>query len=270
MGIKGYKAFNADLTCLGFQYKIGETYEKADCKLCSCGFHFCTNIADCFKYYSSGDARFAEVEALGKIIRSKDDSKCVTDKIRIVKEIPRATAVDMSNSGNRNSGDCNSGDYNSGDRNSGNWNSGDCNSGDCNSGDRNSGNCNSGDWNKCDYSAGCFNTEIQTITMFNKPSTWTMEDYWKSTAYDILNRMPGEYIDLIWTYSADMTAEEKEAHPDHETTGGFLKSVKIEADRQEWWNKLTKREKTEVMGLPNFDAEIFEECTGICVKGERE
>ena len=40
--VKGYKGFNQDLTCRGFQYEIGKTYEyNGEIELCSSGFHFC-------------------------------------------------------------------------------------------------------------------------------------------------------------------------------------------------------------------------------------
>jgi hypothetical protein len=55
----GYKAFDSNLMCKGFQYEIGKTYEfDGDIELCSAGFHFCENITDCFYYYS-GEGRHA-------------------------------------------------------------------------------------------------------------------------------------------------------------------------------------------------------------------
>ena len=39
--MKGYKVFNSDWTCRGFQYEVGKTYEedvKPEC--CERGFHF--------------------------------------------------------------------------------------------------------------------------------------------------------------------------------------------------------------------------------------
>lgn len=39
--IKGYKGFNKNLQCRGFQYRIGKEYEeKGNIKTCSNGFHF--------------------------------------------------------------------------------------------------------------------------------------------------------------------------------------------------------------------------------------
>ena len=177
------------------------------------------------------------------------------------------------NSGDWNSGDWNSGNWNSGYRNSGDWNSGDCNSGDCNSGDWNSGNwnsgnCNSGDrnsgdWNKCDCSSGCFNTEIQKMYLFNKLSDWTYEDWLHSKARQILYGVPMNT--LAYIQFSDMTKEEKAAHPQAETTGGYLKETDGSKRVQQWWNELSNDEKSIVKAIPNFDKAIFKEITGIDV-----
>ena len=171
--MKGYKVFNPDWTCRGYQFEVGKTFtEDVTPVCCNSGFHFCTKISDCFNYYTfNSDNKVAEVEALGEIDTNNDDSKCSTNKIHIIREITWHEVLDLvnlgkactgfRNSGNRNSGDCNSGNYNSGD-----WNSGDCNS----------GNYNSGDWNKTCFSNGCFNTELPKIFLFNKPSDWTYQD----------------------------------------------------------------------------------------------
>ena len=40
--IKGYKVFNKDWTCRGFQYKVGKTFKhNENIKMCDRGFHFC-------------------------------------------------------------------------------------------------------------------------------------------------------------------------------------------------------------------------------------
>ena len=170
------------------------------------------------------------------------------------------------NSGNKNSGDCNSGNKNNGDCNSGDYNSGDYNSGDGNSGDWNSGDGNSGDWNKTCFSNGCFNTELPKIFLFNKPSDWTYQDWLDSDARYILMNCPTDINE--WVRDDDMTDEEKEQHPEYSVTGGFLKNVEVEGERQEWWDGLTKEEKDIVMSLPNFDKNIFKEITGIDVEAD--
>ena len=253
----GYKGFDKDLKCRGFQYEVGKTYEiDGKIELCERGYHFCKNISDCFRYYDQSNARFAKIEALGEVIQADDDSKCVTDKIKILEEIPREEAVRMSNSGNRNSGN-----WNSGNRNSGNWNSGECNSGECNSGD-----WNSGDWNISSYNNGCFMSVKPMIMMFNKPTDWTIEDWWSSEAREVMQNCPVDYVDTRWVFESNMTEYEKKEHPEYETTGGYLEIVKHKADRQAWWNGLSADDKWAVMSLPNFDPDVFYECTGIRVK----
>jgi hypothetical protein len=290
--MKGFKVFNSDWTCRGFQFEVGKTFtEDVTPVCCDRGFHFCTKAADCFKYYDfNPDNKVAEVEALGDIDTNNDDSKCCTNKIHIIREITWQEVLDLvnlgkactglcnsgdcnsgnRNSGNRNSGDCNSGNRNSGDCNSGDCNSGDCNSGDCNSGNRNSGNRNSGnrnsgDWNKTCFSNGCFNTESPKIFLFNKPSDWTYQDWLNSNARYILMDCPSNV--LAWVWDDDMTDEEKEQHPEYSVTGGFLKHIEKETGRQMWWDGLSDRKKDIVMQLPNFDKDIFKEITGITVEG---
>ena len=91
--MKGYKVFNLDWSCRGFKYKVGETYKmNAMPELCRTGFHFCTNLKDCFKYYPySESTKIAEIEALGDIdfrIGDMGDTKHCTNEIKIVREIP--------------------------------------------------------------------------------------------------------------------------------------------------------------------------------------
>ena len=175
------------------------------------------------------------------------------------------------NSGNRNSGDCNSGNRNSGNRNSGDCNSGDCNSGNRNSGNRNSGNRNSGDWNSGDwnntnFSNGCFNTVEPTIHLFNKPSSWTYRDWLNSEARYLMNQIQRDILE--WVYLLDMTDEEKAAHPEAETTGGYLKELDNSECAVIWWRSLDQRKKNVIMAIPNFDKAIFKEITGIDVDAD--
>ena len=134
--MKGFKVFNPDWTCRGFQFEVGKIYEEDVTPVCcDRGFHFCTKAADCFDFYSfNPENKVAEVEALGEV--DSDGKKSCTDKIHIIRELTWHEVLDLVNLGK----DC----------------TGFCNTGDCNSGNRNTGNCNSGDWNKASYSNGCF------------------------------------------------------------------------------------------------------------------
>ena len=294
--VRGYKVFNSDWTCNGFQYEVGKIFEE-DVTPCTCdrGFHFCENAADCFSYYNfDSKNKVAEVIALGEV--DTDGKKSCTNKIQIVREIPwqeLLTIVNIGkdctglcntgdwntgdwntgnwNTGNCNTGNCNTGDWNTGDWNTGNWNTGNCNTGNwntgnCNTGNWNTGNCNTGnwntgDWNKSSFNTGCFNTEKPKIMLFNKPSDFTYQDWLNSDARCLLNQIP-KYV-VEWIYSYNMTDEEKVAHPTHETTGGYLKVLDEDECGQLWWGSLSEHEKNIIKAIPNFDAAIFEQCTGI-------
>ena len=279
--IKGYKVFNPDWTCKGKQYTCPGTFEEdVNPSVCNVGMHFCKNAADCFRYYDfDPNNHVAEVIAHGTVAEGED--KCATNKLEIVREIPWAEVLEIvntgkactgrcnsgnRNSGNRNSGDWNSGDWNSGNRNSGDWNSGNRNSGDWNSGDWNSGNWNSGDWNKTSFSNGCFNTVSPKIYMFNKPTDWTLEHWLNCRARYLLNQIDDCPLEYIWFDS--MTDEEKAAHPEAETTGGYLKERTTADNARKWWAGLSADDRNIIFSLPNFDAAIFKEITGIDVDAE--
>ena len=295
---KGFKVFNEDWTCNGFQYEVGGTYEMKESPICcNRGFHFCTKLNDCFNYYAfNSNNKVAEVEAIGEVVSDSGDTKHCTNKIKIVRELTWHEVLDLVNmgkdctgrcnsgnrnsgnrnsgdwnSGNRNSGNRNSGDWNSGDWNSGNRNSGDCNSGDCNSGNRNSGdwnsgdcnsgNRNSGDWNDTSFSNGVFNTKEPNIYMFDELTEMTYRDWLNHPARFILNGVP--FDELRWVYSEDMTDDEKKEHPEHDVTGGFLKEFDYSKNRQNWWDELDTDDKKTIKSLPNFNKEKFERIVGI-------
>lgn len=89
--MKGYKVFNSDWTCRGFQYEVGKTYEMDEKpRICRQGFHFCKKLKDCFYYYPfNSNTKIAEVEMLGDFDNDMIDltSKMCTNKIKILREI---------------------------------------------------------------------------------------------------------------------------------------------------------------------------------------
>ena len=170
------------------------------------------------------------------------------------------------NSGYRNNGDYNSGYRNNGDYNSGDYNSGDYNSGNCNSGDYNSGYRNNGDYNSGDYNSGMFNTDEPCMRMFNKETNIKYSDFILSEDYPSFKG-----FDLcIWVNEEIMTSEEKKEHPSYKTTGGYLKKVEYKDAWAIFWKKTTEENRQKFLNLPNFDADIFEEITGIDVNKEEE
>jgi len=86
--IKGYKGFDKDLKCRGFQYEVGKEYVTDSAIACTTGFHCCENPFDVFGYYAPCDDngsmnRFCEVEAGGDIDTSKEDKiSCTHLKVK--------------------------------------------------------------------------------------------------------------------------------------------------------------------------------------------
>jgi hypothetical protein len=89
--IPAIKGFNRDLTCRGFQFEPGKTYEQAGTiRACSNGFHSCpidgdTSPLSVFEYYAPGVSRYFEVTASGAADR--EGNKIASASITIGVEI---------------------------------------------------------------------------------------------------------------------------------------------------------------------------------------
>ena len=289
----GYKAFDENLQCRGFQFEVGKTYEtgraKEDLRLCSdTVFHFCRELhrIENVSNYCISKSRVCEVIAEGDVVT--DGDKFGTNKLFILREIPREELNEYNNwnsgscnsgnwnSGSWNSGNCNSGSWNSGNCNSGNWNSGNWNSGSCNSGGWNSGNwnsgscnsgnwnsgdCNSGGWNSGNWNSGYFNSDSPLVRIFNKETNIPLDDIdFPSFLYFNLT---------VWVSHDTATEEEKEAHKTEiETCGGFLKTLSYKEAFRIAWNKASKEEHKKLLKLPNWNNEIFKDISGIDAEDE--
>ena len=238
--VKGYKVFNPDWTCSPNgntkQYTCPGKFEEDITPVrCGHGMHFCRKASDCFNYYNfDPENKVAEVIAYGDIVEEGD--KCCTNKLEIVREIPWQELLTIVNTGKGCTGLENTGDWNT------------------------------GDWNTASYNTGCFNTEEQKIMLFNKPSKMTYREWIDSDASCLLNQISKDVVE--WVYEEYMTDEEKAANPTYETTGGYLKVLDESECGQIWWDSLSERQKNIIKSIPNFDAEIFEQCTGIKVVKE--
>ena len=276
----GYKAFDKNLCCRGFQYEVGKTYTKdtpkENLRCCSdTGFHFCRELSAIERSsdYKLSESRICEILA-GDYVR--DDEKYCTNSITILREITGDEKNEILNSGDwnsgnrnsgyRNSGDWNSGNWNSGyrnsgDWNSGNWNSGNCNSGDCNSGYRNSGNWNSGDCNSGDWNSGYFNSNEPNARMFNKMTNIKVSEV----------KIPDwcRFDLTVWVSHDTASDEEKIKHKrEIETSGGFLRSLDYKDAWRLAWNKASVEERKKLFDLPNWNNEVFKEITGIDAEKE--
>ena len=223
--------------CRNFQYKVGETFRhEGEITVCEKGFHFCQKIADCFNYYSfNSDNKVAEIKATGKIKTYGD--KSVTDEIKIVREISWHEVLNLANEGKNCTG------YH-------------------NAGNSNSGNHNSGDWNSCDFSNGFFNSISPPIYAFNKPLNTSRREFLE---YDGVHILAERYTNNTWISAYKMTDEEKKTHPDYEAMGGYLKTVDFKTACKNMWDGPSMKEKQKVCEIPNFDASVFNEITGIDV-----
>jgi hypothetical protein len=270
MSVKGFKVFNPDFTCHGFQYAENTKFKfNGAIKICSSGFHFCEKASDCFSYYPFEPKNIVcEVEGLGKIESEESDSKKCTDEILIGRKLTWDEVLKVANEGSNNTGLANSGYSNSGDGNSGNWNSGNWNSGYSNSGNSNSGDWNSGNWNSGYSNSGYRNSGAfcldnnPKLFLFDKPTNINVRD-WENT--EVIRTMRNLLEINEWIYEKSMTDEEKEKFPTYKTTGGYLKTKTLHEAWEDMWSNLEKEKKQLFLDLPNFDAEKFKIITGVDV-----
>lgn len=306
--MKGYKGFNSDWTCRGFQYEVGETYEIEEKPECDkVGFHFCENLIDCLEFYDlKGDGRYAEVEATGLIDNCKE--RYCTNKITIVREIPLSEVLRIANTGTGNYGYGNTGDYNSGNDNSGrsnygyknigSWNQGHSNYGDENYGDNNLGNSNYGSNNKGGFNYGHINSGNRNYGNFNTGS----ENFGSENKgslnygncntgnqnygnYNTGNQNYGDFNTGNGSYGFFNTKNNYIIYMFNRPTElSFFGMRRLKKDissvlatimrrektyRQEVWDNLSTSKKAFITGLPNFDPKIFKEITGVDVNYER-
>ena len=290
--MRGYKAFNKGWKCRDFQYEIGNTYELREdetLEICHCGFHFCKNPIDVFGYYSN-DFLIAEVEALGDI--QQEGTKYCTNKIKIVKELTKEQLKKLIvddryntakynwgkcnsgefNTGNYNSGSFNAGDYNAGCQNSGNNNTGDYNTGSLNTGNSNSGYSNNGfgntgDRNLGDYNSGDDNSGDYNTGDYNKGNCNTGDC--NSGSFNSGHFNFSDYNTGIFnTKEPKMRAFNKECDM---TPTEFICSIDYDFPAMRYRiraKRLLKKDVQRIKNLPNFDAKIFKEITGIEINEE--
>ena len=85
--IDGFKGFDADMTCRGFKFEEGKTYEEdVELKVCNRGFHFCESPFSVLSYRDMLDdeCKFIPVHHVTALGRCHSDSdKTATTKIHI-------------------------------------------------------------------------------------------------------------------------------------------------------------------------------------------
>lgn len=224
----GYKGFNVNrdgkLYCRDMIFEVGKTYEiDGEPVICEHGIHFCWSINDVHDYYNLSKSVICEVELLGDIVAAPNGKKCCTNKLKVIRMLEREEVWKISNTGSDNTGFMNT------------------------------GNLNTGDWN-----TGFFNTKENECYIFDKPSGMTPTEFRSSKYYMALCITP--LVLTEWIYYTD---EEKAEDKAKELIGGYLKRYDYKEACANWWAALSDKNKEVIKQMPNFDADKFEEITGI-------
>lgn len=295
------KGFDKNLCGLNgsFQYEIGKEY-KTNAEHITVNdlhtdkvIHYGADLEEVHKYYSCDKYsynRFCEIEVLGEEICTAQE--CASNHIKILREITGDelktllmqtdgnigifnrgennigdTNIGNLNLGNNNRGlfnggcgnygDYNLGDFNCGEGNNGcgnigNYNSGYKNIGSNNTGDNNHGNYNTGMFNSCNNSTGYFCNKEDTVKIFNVDSGLTREEFLDSKYYNAL--ISARFILTKYVKYGE----------DGEICNKLIKYPYKDACKN-WWRELSQINKDIIISMPNFDANIFEEITGIKV-----
>ncbi len=278
--MKGYKVFNSDLTCRGFQFEIGKEYKhEGSFKICKSGFHFCTKASHCFSYYDFDSKNVVcEVEAIGDVQTHAEDSKVATNHLRIIRRLEWSEVLSVANEGVKNTGHSNTGNSNTGNSNTGNSNTGNSNTGNSNTGNSNTGNSNTGNWNTGNWNTGDRNTGYSNtgnrntgafgniepaFTLFNKKTSWTEQDFLNSRAYYLMR----SHVDTkLWVPNHKMSDDEKAANIGWKNSEGFYKDITFKEAFQNAWNNWSEDSRKEFTSLPNFNSKVFFDITGVKTK----
>ncbi|MGN7930276.1 DUF7666 domain-containing protein, partial [Sphingopyxis sp. 22461] len=89
--IASIKGFERDLTCRGFQFEVGKTYEHTGTvQACAGGFHACDaaeHPLNVFQFYAPATSRYFDVTQAGEMSRDGEGAKVASAKITLGVEI---------------------------------------------------------------------------------------------------------------------------------------------------------------------------------------
>ena len=153
---------------------------------------------------------------------------------------------------------------NTGHWNTGHWNTGDRNTGDRNTGDRNTGHWNTGHWNTGDRNTGHFNTITpEDVLLFNKPCK---HEVWEKAKKP--NFIYGVCL-TYWVSESQMTDAEELAAPYFYMRGGQLRRRTYHEAWKLAWDSASPADRELIKQLPNYDAQVFFDISGIDLRGEK-
>ena len=97
------------------------------------------------------------------------------------------------------------------------------------------------------------------MKFFNKKSNWTEQKFKNSLAFSLLCDVDTK----MWVQEEAMTDQEKESYPSYKTAGGYLKDIPYSEAFQNKWHNWSAKNRNAFTELPNFDAVIFKQITGV-------
>ena len=185
----------------------------------------------------------------------------------------------VNNTGSYSTGDWSTGDWSTGDNSTGDWSAGSYSTGYHSTGDYSTGCSSTGSYSTGDYSTGCWSTGYRSTgnwsTGERSTGHFSTIDY---AGFGAFNKpcTPEEWLNAVkprfiyfslteWVELKDMTDKEKKDNPTWKTTGGYLKVYRYQEAWRIAWDTATDGDRKLLYALPNFDAEVFKEISGIDV-----
>ena len=248
--------------------------EIPDAKIRGKGYYISKN----WRIWYVEGARIFEAECEGvevEILNGVEKQACCK-RMRLLRDVTEELISSISderfnngkgNLGRSNDGDFNIGDFNKGSRNTGNLNLGDFNTGDSNTGIDNVGNDNFGSLNSGSSNKGHSNTGSFNVGSFNAGDN--NKGHANTGSFNVGNRNTGKWN--VCNYSSGFfNTQEPKAVLFNRPTNFKVSEIRL----PKWLQKrdlhkaienadITDLEST--FALPNFDADIFEQITGISV-----
>lgn len=86
----------------------------------------------------------------------------------------------------------------------------------------------------------------------------TMSEFLDSKYYDAITSSDFKLTEWI-----PYTEEEIEKDESKKLIGGYLKSYTYKEACKNWWKNMSTKNKEIIKSIPNFDANVFKEITGI-------
>ena len=113
-------------------------------------------------------------------------------------------------------------------------------------------------FNTVSNSSGIFCSKEENIRIFNADSGMTAYEFYNSQYYRAI--VSSVFCLTEWI---NYTEEEKKTDKEKEMNVGYLKEYTYKEACKIWWDGMSADNKAIIMSMPNFDADVFRDITGI-------